>query len=173
MALEPRANRTRPNQQSPSFRFCCSSTPRPPSQPVMSKAASAINGLSVTELVDGVKVYNLTSGKSLPNFLTDRQKRKLRKTDEYRGRVELIQDFEFPTASSCTDGPVWAVHRKCWRVPTNDQIFETDNLSMKCERYVDAEVVRLQVLEDSYRKLALLRQDRTIELHAAYGMCDA
>ena len=40
---------------------------------------------------------------------------------------------------------------------------------MKCERFVDAEVIRLQVLEDSYRKIALLRQDRTIELHAAYG----
>ena len=62
----------------------------------MSKAASAINGLSVTELVDGIKIYNLTSGKSLPNFLSDRQKRKLRKTDEYRGRVELIQDFDYP-----------------------------------------------------------------------------
>ena len=57
--------------------------------------------------------------------------------------------------------------------PPMIKIFETDNLSMKCERYVDAEVVRLRVLEDSYRKLALLRQDRTIELHAAYGKCDA
>ena len=143
-------------------------------QPAMSKAASAINGLSVTELVDGVKVYNLTSGKSLPNFLTDRQKRKLRKTDEYRGRVELIQDFEFPTASSCIQtSPSGQYIVSAGVYPPMIKIFETDNLSMKCERYVDAEVVRLRVLEDSYRKLALLRQDRTIELHAAYGKCDA
>ena len=97
-----RANRTGPNQPSPPGLLVHRI---PLCQPAMSKAASAINGLSVTELVDGVKVYNLTSGKSLPNFLTDRQKRKLRKTDEYRGRVELIQDFEFPTASSCIQTP--------------------------------------------------------------------
>ena len=136
----------------------------------MSKAASAINGLSVTELVDGIKIYNLTSGKSLPNFLSDRQKRKLRKTDEYRGRVELIQDFEFPTASSCiqtVESGRYIVSAGVY--PPMIKIFETDNLSMKCERFVDAEVIRLQVLEDSYRKIALLRQDRTIELHAAYG----
>eukprot|EP00943_MAST-04B_sp_MAST-4B-sp1_P009177 g9177.t1 len=136
----------------------------------MSKASAAINGLSVTELVDGIKIYNLTSGKSLPNFLSDRQKRKLRKSDEYRGRVELIQDFEFPTASSCiqtVESGRYIVSAGVY--PPMIKIFETDNLSMKCERFVDAEVIRLQVLEDSYRKIALLRQDRTIELHAAYG----
>ena len=170
-----RANRSRSNQSpnSPSptiFLFTDSAF----AQPAMSKAASAINGLSVTELVDGVKVYNLTSGKSLPNFLTDRQKRKLRKTDEYRGRVELIQDFEFPTASSCIQtAPSGRYIVSAGVYPPMIKIFETDNLSMKCERYVDAEVVRLRVLEDSYRKLALLRQDRTIELHAAYGKSDA
>ena len=35
-----------------------------------------LNGLRVTELRDGVKVYDLTAGKAMPTFLTDKQKLK-------------------------------------------------------------------------------------------------
>jgi len=47
-----------------------------------------------------VKIYNLSAGKSLPGWLTDRKKRQLVKADvEVRKRIELIQDFEMPAIS--------------------------------------------------------------------------
>ena len=39
-----------------------------------------------------VKVYNLSAGKSLPNWITDRKRRQLEKSDvNIRRRIELIQ----------------------------------------------------------------------------------
>ena len=39
-----------------------------------------------------VKIYNLSAGKSLPEWLTERKKRQLVKNDiEIRKRIELIQ----------------------------------------------------------------------------------
>ena len=47
-----------------------------------------------------VKIYNLSAGKSLPDWLTDRKKRQLVKSDvDVRKRIELIQDFEMPAIS--------------------------------------------------------------------------
>ena len=49
-----------------------------------------------------VKIYNLSAGKSLPEWLTERKRRQLVKNDiEVRKRIELIQDFEMPAVSDC------------------------------------------------------------------------
>jgi ribosome biogenesis protein ENP2 len=48
-----------------------------------------------------VKIYDLSSGKTLPEYMDEAKKKKikLKQLDEYRNRIELIQDFEFQ--SSC------------------------------------------------------------------------
>lgn len=46
------------------------------------------------------------------------------------------------------------------------KIFETRDLAMKVERGIDSEVVQMVMLGDDYSKLALLCDDRNIELHA-------
>lgn len=126
-------------------------------------------GFKVSTL-NGVKVYNLTAGKALPSFLSDRQKRNLNKRAEFQHRVQLVQDFEFPTASSTLkmsrDG-AYVVAGGCYKPMI--RIFELSEMGMKCERFVDSEVVKLEVLSDDYRKLLLLQADRTLEVHAAYG----
>jgi len=43
-------------------------------------------------------VYNVASGKSLPGWLSEAKKKSLKKDDDYRRRVELLQDFSFPAA---------------------------------------------------------------------------
>ena len=40
---------------------------------------------------------------------------------------------------------------------------------MKVERGIDAEILQLRVLSDDYSKIAMLCDDRNIELHAQYG----
>ncbi len=48
-----------------------------------------------------IKVYDLSSGRSLPEFMEEAKKKKmkLKNLDEYRNRIELIQDFEFNISS--------------------------------------------------------------------------
>ena len=55
------------------------------------------------EVIDpnNVKIYNLSAGKSLPEWLSDRKKRALQKKDiDIRRRIELIQDFNMPGVST-------------------------------------------------------------------------
>ena len=55
----------------------------------------------MTEL-NGVRVYDLSSGKSMPEYMEEAKKRKLKlnNLDDYRNRIDLIQDLEFNIASS-------------------------------------------------------------------------
>lgn len=39
------------------------------------------------------------TGKTLPQWLSEKKRRSLAKDVEYRRRIELLQDFDFPTAS--------------------------------------------------------------------------
>ena len=54
--------------------------------------------------IHGNKVYNLTSGATLPAWISDRKKRELSQDAEFRRRIELVQDLEFPTATSRLEG---------------------------------------------------------------------
>jgi ribosome biogenesis protein ENP2 len=49
-------------------------------------------------------VYHVTSGKALPQWLSEAKKRGLRKDEEYRRRLELLQSFDFPAACQVRGG---------------------------------------------------------------------
>eukprot|EP00392_Amoebophrya_sp_AT5.2_P003640 g3645.t1 len=128
--------------------------------------------LAVSYLND-VPVYNLTAGKSAPQFLEEAAKtnKSLRYNSEFRNRVELLQDFEFPICSSrvkaSRDGRyVCATGGYPWEM----RMYDTEDLGMKFCRRVDHEIVDFTFLSDDYRKLAFLQSDRTIEFHAQYGL---
>ncbi|XP_076220571.1 nucleolar protein 10 lethal (2) 34Fd [Nomia melanderi] len=120
---------------------------------------------------NNVKIYNLSAGKSLPEWLTERKRRNLlKKNVDIRRRIELIQDFDMPGISSnikvSKDGQyiiatgIYKPRVKC---------FEVQNLSLKFERCFDAEVVTFDILSDDYSKMVFLHCDRTIEFHVAHG----
>jgi ribosome biogenesis protein ENP2 len=59
-------------------------------------------GKSLLKIIaNSVKVYDLSSGKSLPEYMEEAKKRKikLKHLDDYANRIELIQDFEFNISS--------------------------------------------------------------------------
>uniref|UniRef100_A0A2K6GG04 Nucleolar protein 10 n=1 Tax=Propithecus coquereli TaxID=379532 RepID=A0A2K6GG04_PROCO len=92
-----------------------------------------------------VKIYSLSCGKSLPEWLSDRKKRALQKKDvDIRRRIELIQDFEMPTV--CTTIKV-----------------------SKDGQYILATVVTFEILSDDYSKIVFLHNDRYIEFHSQSG----
>ena len=109
-----------------------------------------------------VKIYNLSAGKSLPDWLTERKRRQLVKNDlEVRKRIELIQDFEMPAVSDCLkisrDGQyVLATGIYKPRV----RCYDLHNLGIKFERCLDSEVVSFEVLSEDYTKMVFLHCDR-------------
>eukprot|EP00929_Paragymnodinium_shiwhaense_P014634 TRINITY_DN122563_c0_g1_i1.p1 TRINITY_DN122563_c0_g1~~TRINITY_DN122563_c0_g1_i1.p1 ORF type:complete len:539 (+),score=148.81 TRINITY_DN122563_c0_g1_i1:123-1739(+) len=127
--------------------------------------------MQVTEFND-VKVYNLSAGKSTPQFEEEAAKKRtsLRYNQDYRSRVDLVQDFEFNTASgrvrTSPDGEFIAA---TGIYPPEVKLFECRELGMKCSRGLNAEVVDFIFLSEDYRKLIFLLDDRTLEFHAQYG----
>lgn len=119
-----------------------------------------------------VKVYNVSAGKSLPEWTEEKKKNNtsLRYNEEYRRRIELITDFDMPTSSSQVKiSPDGEYIFATGTYPPRVKIFQTSEVGLKCERYIDAEAVTFEVLSDDYQKLVLLRSDRQIEFHVKYG----
>jgi len=127
--------------------------------------------MKVSEL-NGVKIYDLSSGRSLPEYMEEAKKRKvkLKQLEDYATRIDLIQDLDYPVSCQrlrvSQDGHFMMTTGV---YPPKIKIFETADLSMKCERGIDSEVVQFQSLGTDYSKIAFLCADRNIELHAQYG----
>ncbi|MEW5309812.1 MAG: hypothetical protein WDW38_001668 [Sanguina aurantia] len=119
---------------------------------------------------DGVKVYNVTSGKTLPQWLSEGKKRSLRKDEDYRRRLELIQDFGFPAA--CQRIKASPDHNYIFATgyhPPQVRVYDLANLSVKFDRNLDAEIVDFQILTEDYSKAVFLCADRTLCFHARFG----
>ncbi|CAI4227976.1 unnamed protein product [Auanema sp. JU1783] len=118
-----------------------------------------------------VKIYNLSYGKNIPEWMTGQARRKLEKGNlDVRRRIELIQNFEMPDMSSTIsitkDGRhvfasgIYKPFVKC---------FDLNDLSLKFERGVDFSVLKLVNFSDDYSKFAILQDFRRVEIHAAFG----
>ncbi|CAF4760982.1 unnamed protein product [Pieris macdunnoughi] len=121
--------------------------------------------------IDNVKIYNLSAGKSLPDWLTERKKRALlKKNVDLRRRIELIQEFDMPGVSTSIraskDGQyimatgIYKPRVKC---------YDVNNLSLKFERCLDSEVVTFEILSEDYTKIVFLQCDRYVEFHVGHG----
>lgn len=121
--------------------------------------------------INNVKIYNLSHGKSLPEWLSDRKKRALQNKDvDILRRIELIQDFEMPTL--CTSIRVSRDGQYIIAAGTYKprvRCFDTYQLSQKFERCLDSDVVTFDILSDDYSKLVFLHIDRYVEFHSQHG----
>ncbi|KAI1895128.1 hypothetical protein AGOR_G00103110 [Albula goreensis] len=121
--------------------------------------------------VNDVKIYNLSHGKSLPEWLSDRKKRALQKKDvDVQRRIELIQDFNMPTV--CTSIKVSRDGQYILAAGTYKpriRCYDTYQLSLKFERCLDSDVVAFDILSDDYSKLVFLHCDRYVEFHSQHG----
>ncbi|KAG5319778.1 NOL10 protein, partial [Acromyrmex heyeri] len=119
---------------------------------------------------NNIKIYNLSSGKSLPEWLSERKRRSLSKNVDIRRRIELIQDFDMPGISTSI------------RVSKDEQYilatgiykprvkcFDVHNLGLKFERCFDSEIITFETISDDYSKIVFLQCDRSVEFHAAHG----
>uniref|UniRef100_A0A452RC60 Nucleolar protein 10 n=1 Tax=Ursus americanus TaxID=9643 RepID=A0A452RC60_URSAM len=123
-----------------------------------------------------VKIYSLSCGKSLPEWLSDRKKRALQKKDvDVRRRIELIQDFEMPTV--CTTIKVSKDGQYILATGTYKprvRCYDTYQLSLKFERCLDSEVSAFprnlsQLMFLFHFQIVFLHNDRYIEFHSQSG----
>ncbi|KAK2080674.1 hypothetical protein QBZ16_000528 [Prototheca wickerhamii] len=119
---------------------------------------------------DGVKVYTVAGGKNLPNWAAKKQQKSLKKDDDYQRRVELLQEFAFPSVCqkikvTPDEQYLFATGLHAPRV----RVYDVSQLSLKFERHFDAEIVDFQVLSQDYSKAVFLGFDRTLDFHARFG----
>ncbi|XP_053665460.1 nucleolar protein 10 [Anopheles marshallii] len=121
--------------------------------------------------INNVKIYNLSGGKSIPQWLTDhKQKKASKKNADGDRHIELIQDFDMPGVASCISiSPDGQYILATGTYKPRVKCFEVSNLSLKFERCFDSEVEKFAILSDDYSKLAFLHADRFVEIHAAAG----
>ncbi|XP_075149787.1 nucleolar protein 10 lethal (2) 34Fd [Haematobia irritans] len=121
--------------------------------------------------VNDVKIYNLSAGKSVPEWLTDRRKKsQLMKKVDSRRQIELIQDFDMPgVCTSIRMSPDMQYILATGTYKPRVKCFEVNNLSIKFERCFDSEVTTFEVISDDYSKMVFLQCDRYVEIHAAHG----
>ena len=119
-----------------------------------------------------VKTYSLTAGKSLPDWIEDRDKR--RKKSDAPGysssAIQLIQDFDMPVISnrvSISRDERYIIALGTYK--PRMKCYDVRDLGMKFERCFDSEAVAFEYLSDDYSKLLFLHCDRYVSIHAQYG----
>lgn len=101
---------------------------------------------------------------------TAAERRERRKRELSAPETNLLHDFSFPTV--CSRVKVSRDGRYVFAsgtYPPQIHVYDTQELSLKFKRHVSSEIVEFQVLEDDWRKFALLTADRYIDLHSQHG----
>jgi ribosome biogenesis protein ENP2 len=76
---------------------------------------------------------------------------------DYENQIELIADFEFnnwATNIEVSNDGYYLVGAGTY--PPRIKIFETQEMSVKCERGIDAEILKVKIISDDYSKIAML-----------------
>ncbi|KPI84016.1 hypothetical protein ABL78_6941 [Leptomonas seymouri] len=112
-----------------------------------------------------VKTYNLTAGKSLPEWLSERRKNKKAVAGQ-EGRVELLHDLEFPHCARCIFRCANGTHLfAAGDYPYRLKCFDVNDLSMKFSFNADMNILSGVCLSPDYRKFALRGEGRQITVH--------
>eukprot|EP00559_Dactyliosolen_fragilissimus_P002418 CAMPEP_0184864204 /NCGR_PEP_ID=MMETSP0580-20130426/14089_1 /TAXON_ID=1118495 /ORGANISM="Dactyliosolen fragilissimus" /LENGTH=880 /DNA_ID=CAMNT_0027362891 /DNA_START=49 /DNA_END=2688 /DNA_ORIENTATION=+ len=121
---------------------------------------------------NATRTYSLSTGPAIPEWLGERARRNLSKRDSaIRRRIELLQDLSFPDSSTrlkCSPDGRYLL--ACGTYHPRIRCYELSELSMKFERYCDAELIDLEYVGEDYGRFCTLTNDRTISFHAPYGL---
>ncbi|KAJ3143947.1 Nucleolar protein 10, partial [Irineochytrium annulatum] len=122
---------------------------------------------------NNVKIYSITSAarSAIPDWLAKRKAKSLKYDAEYRSRIELIQDFQFPEASlkiKYTPDNKYIVATGLYKPQI--RVYDLAELAMKLDRTVDYENIDFCILSEDWTKTVYLNVDRSIEFHSQFGM---
>ncbi|ESL06158.1 hypothetical protein TRSC58_06172 [Trypanosoma rangeli SC58] len=118
-----------------------------------------------------VKTYNLTAGKSLPEWISERKKNKRLAGGEHR--VELIHDLEFPHFARTIFRTANGTHLfAAGDYPPRLKCFDVNQLSMKYSFNADMPILGGVSLSPDFRKFALRGEGRQITVHHSASIID-
>lgn len=118
-----------------------------------------------------VKTYNLTAGKSLPEWIAERRKNKRLAGGEHR--VELIHDLEFPHFARTIFRTANGTHLfAAGDYPPRLKCFDVNQLSMKYSFNADMPILGGVSLSPDFRKFALRGEGRQITIHHSAAIVD-
>ncbi|KAL5546575.1 hypothetical protein UlMin_006262 [Ulmus minor] len=121
--------------------------------------------------INGVDIYTIRSQqRASADWLRPSKKQKRSRNAKKPEDVVLLQDLWFETATTkikATPDGEYLIASGIY--PPQIKVYELQQLALKFERHLDAEIIDFQILDDDYSKLAFLCTDRSICLHAKYG----
>ncbi|KAF5222382.1 hypothetical protein ECC02_004663 [Trypanosoma cruzi] len=118
-----------------------------------------------------VKTYNLTAGKSLPEWISERKKNKRLAGGEHR--IELIHDLEFPHFARTIFRTANGTHLfVSGDYPPRLKCFDVNQLSMKYSFNADMPILGGVSLSPDFRKFALRGEGRQITVHHSAAIID-
>lgn len=124
-----------------------------------------------------VPVYTVSgssTSRSLPDWLSQKQKQKQKKDPEYANRIEILQDFEFEEASACVrvseDGE-WVMSTGTYKPQIHTHYLP--NLALSWARHTNTLNKTFLFLSSDYSKTVHLQEDRSIEFHTPGGCHDS
>ncbi|KAG8343328.1 NUC domain [Trypanosoma vivax] len=118
-----------------------------------------------------VKTYNLTAGKSLPEWIAERRKNKRLAGGEHR--IELIHDLEFPHFARTIFRTANGTHLfAAGDYPPRLKCFDVNQLSMKYSFNADMPILGGVSLSPDFRKFALRGEGRQITVHHSAAIID-
>lgn len=117
--------------------------------------------------VNNIKTYNFASPTS--NILKQTSTKATKRAPEEQP-TSIIHDFTFPTSCShleVSKDENYVIAGGGYKPML--KIFDVNDLTLKHGRGIDSEIIKLRILSDNYKKVAMICSDRNIELHAQYG----
>lgn len=118
-----------------------------------------------------VRVYDLTVGKSLPEWLSERRKNKLKAGGEHR--IELIHELEFPDFARCMFRTPNGTHIfAAGDYPPRIKCFDVNQLSQKFSFNADMPILSGVSLSPDFRKFALRGEGRQLTIHHTAHIID-
>uniref|UniRef100_A0A914Z8K7 NUC153 domain-containing protein n=1 Tax=Panagrolaimus superbus TaxID=310955 RepID=A0A914Z8K7_9BILA len=117
---------------------------------------------------DNVKIYNLSKGDSIPEWVSSKRRRKLEKQHiGFRRSIRLIQDFEFPdvaTTISLTPNGRYIIAAGVYKPML--RCFDVNELSLKFEHGLDAHALKVLPISEDYSKTIVLEEERFMEIYS-------
>lgn len=126
--------------------------------------------LSNSSSIPVYTVSGSSTARSLPEWLSQKRRRDLKKDPEYAHRVELLQDFGFEEASQCiriSEDGEWVMSTGTYKPQIHTHYLP--NLSLSWTRHTNTLNKTFRILSSDYSKTVHLQEDRSVEFHTPGG----
>lgn len=121
---------------------------------------------------NGIKIYELSKGSVIPEYLTTRRQQQLKQKHKIMTtQLDVIHDLTMPDVSTnISVSPDEKFMFILGAYSPRVRCYELEQLSMKFERYCDELPSKIAYLDTDYSKFVVLEGERTLSFHSGGGI---